>query len=441
VAIADDRLKQFFSKQKVGAFDALKQPTKVIAAQNNPSHKLQEKNSPPASNQEVALPVESSSTTQTLSDDSSHASLIKTTTSVLQNEIDQVVQESTNNPLANREHTVSESLANREPAVSAPLAISKHPVSHSLSQALAKPLAKTEEIQFIDLRVFSKKERDLLTLIFWQCHNNCSLISPPISTEEIRDTLKISAERVRNLIFRISKKGGIKVTQHKSGQNAYREFELPKSLYQWMIDHSNNRAAILPDPLAAPLANPLAPTIYSSSNLLNNNKTTTSLPEEWKEINFQALCSLGFSETQLKQLYETKITNPQVVQESINHFAYSIEHNEKTKSYSEPLNVFMGVVRKGQKWNEPNYISPQDLALKQMLEEKKKEKERREMMIKELIDLDFPAWRDKLTESQIKLIVPESVLRTRMSAAITASLRTHYAEKIVIPKLEEKMGQ
>ena len=190
------------------------------------------------------------------------------------------------------------------------------------------------------------------------------------------------------------------------------------------------------DSLAKPLANPLATTAYSSSNI--NNKTTTSLPEEWKQINFEPLISIGFSETQLKQIYDTKMNSPEVIQESINLFAYSLAHNEKTKSYSDPLNVFMGVVRKGQKWNEPDYISPKNLALKQMWEEKRKEKENRDLMIKEIIDIDFPEWRKKLTEDQIKLIVPENILRTKIVAAITASLRTHFIEKILFPKLEAK---
>lgn len=57
MAIADDRLKQFFSKQKVGAFDALKQSTKAAAPKNDFSNKAQEK--------DIALP-KSQKTEQTV---------------------------------------------------------------------------------------------------------------------------------------------------------------------------------------------------------------------------------------------------------------------------------------------------------------------------------------------------------------------------------------
>jgi DNA-binding transcriptional regulator GbsR (MarR family) len=412
VTIANDRLKQFFSKQKIGAFDALAKSNKHIGFKKKSLHKnLTDQSDKPLS-----------------------ASLLINAPLKIKKEQKPIVQKEVSEPLANYNQSVSEPLAISEHSVSNPLTVSKQPVSHSLSKPLANSIKKIEEIQFSDLRDFSNKERDLLTLIFWQCHQNCSLLSPPISTEEIRHTLKISAERVRNLIFRITKKGGVRVTQHKSGQSAYRVFELPKSLYQWMINQQANRGIRFIEPLASPLADALR----SNSSSLINKKTTTSLPEDWKKINYDSLVEFGFSETQLKQLYETNLTNPEIIQESINHFAYGLENNEKTKAYKikDPLNIFMGVLRKGQSWHEANYISPKELALKKIVEEKKKEKERYDLMIKELMDIEFPVWRNKISPNQIKLIVPEETLRINLAPAITACLRTHYLEKILLPRLE-----
>jgi len=430
VTIANDRLKQFFSKQKIGAFDALTKSNKSIGSKKESTHILSDQKIYPS---DSTIEEQPKNLTAQPGQSLSTPSLIRAPLKP-KKEKAVIVQKEVGEPLANHKQSVSEPLAIREQTVSIPLAVSEQPVSHSLSKPLANSLVKIEEIQFADLRDFSNKERDLLTLIFWQCHQNCSLLSPPISTEEIRHTLKISAERVRNLIFRITKKGGVRVTQHKSGQSAYRVFELPKSLYQWMIDQQTNRGIRFTEPLANPLANAL----YSNSSSLINKKTTTSLPEDWKKINYDPLVEFGFSETQLKQLYETNLTNPEVIQESINHFAYGLENNEKTKAYKikDPLNIFMGVLRKGQSWHETNYISPKELALKKIVEGKKKEKERYDLMIKELMDIEFPAWRNKISPSQIKLIVPEETLRINLAPAITASLRTHYLEKILLPKLE-----
>ena len=88
---------------------------------------------------------------------------------------------------------------------------------------------------------------------------------------------------------------------------------------------------------------------YSSSNSYNIN-TTTVLPEEWEQIDITQLISIGFSKTQLLQLFQKQLNTPDVIQESIYHFAFCLENNPKAKAYSDPLNVLMGVLRKSGAW-------------------------------------------------------------------------------------------
>ena len=173
-----------------------------------------------------------------------------------------------------------------------------------------------------------------------------------------------------------------------------------------------------------------------SSSIYKNNNTTTSLPDEWKKINIELLHHIGFSETQLRQLHSSNMTTPEIVQEAINLFAYSLEHNDKVKAYGDPLNVLMGVLRKGQRWNEPNYISPKELALRKMLDEKRKRKEQYDAMIKELVELEFPDWKKKLTENEVKQIVPADILKMNMISATQAALRTYFIENVLLPKLD-----
>jgi hypothetical protein len=173
---------------------------------------------------------------------------------------------------------------------------------------------------------------------------------------------------------------------------------------------------------------------YSSNSYKNN--ITTSLPDEWKKINFDLLMHIGFSETQVRQLYESNMTTPEIVQDAINRFAYGLENTDKVKAYADPLNVLMGVLRKGQRWNDSNYIPPIELALRQMLEDKRKEKERYDAMIKDLVDLEFPAWREKLSEEMISEIIPARDIR-KIPSAVTANLRQYYIEKILLPRLEK----
>lgn len=175
--------------------------------------------------------------------------------------------------------------------------------------------------------------------------------------------------------------------------------------------------------------------VYSSSNI--NNITTTMLPNNWEQIDFSSLLNIGFSKLQLQQLYERGASTPEIVQESINHFAYGLLNTAKVQTYTDPLNVLMGVLRKGQAWRESAYVEPKTLALQHMLEDKRKQKEQYDSMLKELIELEFPAWRNKLTEEEIKNIVPLDVRKTNMTAAIQASLRTYFTETVLLPRLNQ----
>jgi hypothetical protein len=108
---------------------------------------------------------------------------------------------------------------------------------------------------------------------------------------------------------------------------------------------------------------------------------------------------------QIKQLIDK--AEPSIVQESINHFAYGLEHNEKTKKYAEPLNVLMGVLRKGQGWFEQEYRSAQEIAQERLLEQKRRELERRKAMEENAYKLAMDYWQASIEESEILALVPK----------------------------------
>lgn len=171
--------------------------------------------------------------------------------------------------------------------------------------------------------------------------------------------------------------------------------------------------------------------IYSSSN---KNNITTALPDEWKKINYSPLESIGFTEQHLMDIFTASIFDAPIVQESIYHFAFGLEEG-RHKQYDDPLKVFIGRLRKGNAWIESNYESPKDKALKALFERKKAEKEKRDAMINELIEIEFPDWRKKLTQDEIKEIVPAETLKVNLSPAITSALRTYFVDNVLLPKL------
>lgn len=177
--------------------------------------------------------------------------------------------------------------------------------------------------------------------------------------------------------------------------------------------------------------------LYSSSYYKNKTTNNTqALPDEWKEINIEPLRHIGFSELQLRQLFKSNMTEADIVQDSIYKFAFALEYNEKIRNYPNPLNVFMGVLRKGNVWIEANYVPPKVIALRELQEEKQKIKDECDAIIKKLVDLEFPEWKRNLTEVEIEAIVPKNTLRLNTSAAVTAALRVYFVERVLLPRIE-----
>jgi len=130
-----------------------------------------------------------------------------------------------------------------------------------------------------------------------------------------------------------------------------------------------------------------------------------SLPDEWISINIHQLEDIGFNINHLADVYETKLADPLMVQESILHFAYGIEYEStKYKQYEDLLNVLIGRLRKGKPWFEKNYRSPQEIAQSQLLENKKNELERKKKIEDDAFKLALTEWQDGLDQTEIDKI-------------------------------------
>lgn len=266
-------------------------------------------------------------------------------------------------------------------------------------------------------------QRDIIIFISQECRKKLSPITDPMTIEYIASSINRANGTVKTSIGRLIAKHCLTRIRYKNGRGGWSQYEIPLALYDDAIAFETDNKLV-----SKPITNAPSSSIY-------NKNTTTSLPEDWKRINFDLLLHIGFSETQLQQLNNRNMTSPEIVQDAINRFAYSLEHSDKVKAYPDPLNVLMGVLLKGQRWIESNYISPKDLALRQMFEERHKQKELQNAMIKELVDLEFPDWCKKLTKDEINTIVPADIRKLGMSAGIQSSLRTYFIENELMPRL------
>ena len=171
-----------------------------------------------------------------------------------------------------------------------------------------------------------------------------------------------------------------------------------------------------------------------------NISMSEELPLEWKNINIDLLKDIGFSENHLKQLYYKKLNIPDIIEESIKHFYFAITNNPKVKQYHDPINVLMGVLRKGQAWIESNYKSSQEIALTELLSRKKLEQDRLISLEKEAYEIAFTDWQIKLTNEETEKIIPNKLNNIGSSEAmIPKKIRLKmFFEKNIWPTIKQE---
>ncbi|MHB9148352.1 MAG: hypothetical protein ACYC2U_08335 [Candidatus Amoebophilus sp.] len=285
-----------------------------------------------------------------------------------------------------------------------------------------------------EVRRLTGVQKSILLFIADICSIKGELKTGPINTYKLAEHIVSNYGIVKMSLVRLVKKGLIKRLPGKTARGGFINIEITKEVklaaahikkedgdFKHLLNSISN--GNLDNELDNIVDNSNLYT--SSSNKINN---TTDLPDEWKKIDLEPLAHIGFSETQLMQLYEKNLNLPQVVEESINQFAFGLENNPKVKGYPDPLNVLMGVLRKGGSWTEPNYESPQQKALRELLERRKAERERLETMENELNKIEFKNWLDEMTEEdKNKLVPPEAI---RLKSMRDGHLKAYFNENV-----------
>lgn len=160
----------------------------------------------------------------------------------------------------------------------------------------------------------------------------------------------------------------------------------------------------------------------STPTTLSNNLTLTTtppptttyikyedLPPEWRSINYHLLDHIHFKQHHIVNLYKLNILEPEIIQESINHFAYGLKNNpDNYKKYTDPFKVFYGRLRKGEPWTESTYKSPNEIATEELIQKRKAEKRKIANETCKLVDKleqeGYRIWHSSLTEEEKKEI-------------------------------------
>jgi len=278
-------------------------------------------------------------------------------------------------PLAMREQTVSitaaEPLAIREQTVSnieSDSVSKKDSVSNAYAEALAEPLAMREQTVSnayakSDFESLVGKEKKLLFFVFKKCQLLGALETSPITTEELRQLLEVSAERLRNVIFRLSQKDFLEVTSVKNGRSGWRKFKINKELFQrFCLDESVSSTLAMreqtvsiasPKAYAEPLAS--SPVVVVSSNFKNTTTTQSGISDEPCFVIPQEL-SGKVSRRQLSEFVLAGKISEYDLQLSLDAFAYDLKQNAvQARNKNNPIAILIGAIKNNGSYNSAKY--------------------------------------------------------------------------------------
>ena len=224
--------------------------------------------------------------------------------------------------------------------------------------------------------------------------------------------------------------------EYRDGRKGWTRYELPIEVYndvmQTETDFKVTSNWLQSDlKVASELTSKLTSNPLSSSSNIYIN-TTTELADEWQKIDISSLESIGLTLAHITQLQRSGIERSEIVQDSINHFAYDLTYNNKAKEIkTNPIGYFMGIMKRAGVYTAPdNYESEKDRALRTYMDTKKRQQEKQAAMEAELIDISYNDWISELTEDEKKIFIPEHVLNSNLEGAKISALKAHFRKNI-----------
>ena len=325
--------------------------------------------------------------------------------------VNDVLLELTQNPadildnnICNNKVTIREQLDNNKITIGKQLDNNKITTKVAIREQLDNSLDPTTlQNRILNL---SGIQKNILEFIADICSMRGEVDTGPIETNMIVEYVRSTNGSVKVSINRLINKGFLIRNKGRTAKGGYINFSIPKKIQDILFEQRDryqkqSNPSEMINRIRQQLDNKV---LYSSSSYINKTTTTKkeNVPKEWEILNYEPLSDIGFNKTQIKQLIG--IADPTIVQESILHFAYGLQHNQKMKKYNDPLNVLMGVLRKGQAWFEKDYRSLSEIAQQQFLERKKEEFNRKKVLMDDTFKLALEEWKLDLTKEDMDSI-------------------------------------
>ena len=268
-------------------------------------------------------------------------------------------------------------------------------------------------------------QRITIQFLFNRCLWNNSLVSPPITKQQLIEGTQLKEETVLSAVKRLRLKNILDRHAYKDGKSGWTQYRISEESYRELLQLNQYSGIQSQGKVGSEVSSELSAKLSSSSSSINNkNTTTTEMPEDWAAIDYSSIESHRFGRSHLLALYRDGKLSAEEVQRCIHEFDFDVRVNKRVFR-TGPLNAFMGILRKGQPYVAAGYESPEEVEMKenlQRLKAREKEKQAREQ---ELIEIHFREWMETLSPEMKKSISP---FMAEGSAGFDAALKGYFLE-------------
>ncbi|HBY69524.1 MAG TPA: hypothetical protein DEG69_18330 [Flavobacteriaceae bacterium] len=271
------------------------------------------------------------------------------------------------------------------------------------------------------------RELEMIYFIYDECLCNGNMTTAKLSIAYIESKLNSSKIALKRTIQRIYSKQLIIKHLIKEGRGGWVVYKLPNDIYSQILQSKTRPKLDLNSTETRPKLDPkldleLDLTSPSSSgvNNINNNITTTELPEEWKTIPFYNLNkTIKLGQQQIKNIFNKKTLSADQVDKSLEAFANDMEKG-LTNPNKSPLAFLMGIMLKGNPYTsvDPKFKTEEEIYIQKQMEIKiAKANEMRDMQNKAK-EASYVIWLSTIGEDERDAILAKLKVfaRERMSA-------------------------
>lgn len=245
-----------------------------------------------------------------------------------------------------------------------------------------------------------------------------------LTNKTLADIIDSSTQMAKTTLHRLIKKYLIIREKGKRGNGGFYSFCITETIRNAALEFNRRTGA-------EPLGINKVSIGYPLDIKIEENQASPQ--EGWETLDIEPLEDIGFTKDHVNQLGRAGGLDPQVIQNSIYHFAFDLKYNNKKSEIkkSTPLGYFMGAIRKFGVYTAPsNYESEKEKQMRLYYEQKKVEHERLKKVEDKLIDIAYQKWVSELSSSEKDALLPDDIRNVYLQGPKEAFLRSYFKNNI-----------